>query len=169
MPTSLSEVKAGYLKDSNDPLLASLGFPESAWFTAAVILELAIQCPCFIYGSWALYKGEIPVYYGWLHHPWLRLTSLYAPCISRRPSDRPSAYPLLIAYASLASSSTLFCLVQALCGPTSSTLTSAHRQAIWQAYGPFLLVPTIMLVDMLSRCHHLIQSLPVVDRKVKSK
>lgn len=67
--------------------------------------------------------------------------------------DNVKVYPLLAVYGGLAASSTLFCLVQAL---ADNSLTDANRLYIMQAYGPFTVVPTIVLVDMLIRCTALI-------------
>ncbi|PWN18272.1 hypothetical protein BCV69DRAFT_252913 [Microstroma glucosiphilum] len=121
VPASLSQIKADYIRDSADPLLPRLGKPDAAWFTAAVVLELVLQCPTFLVGIWCLFRNDRRV------------------------------YPLLAAYATLGSSSTLFCLVQALHGPASAALTAANRQSLAGAYGPFLAVPSVLMVDMIAR------------------
>lgn len=121
VPTSLSHIKADYIRDSADPLLPRLGKPDAAWFTAAVVLELLVQCPIFLVGILGLVRDDRRV------------------------------YPLLAAYATLGSSSTLFCLVQALHGPASASLTAANRSSLAGAYGPFLAVPSVLMVDMIVR------------------
>ena len=126
IPRALTNVKLQYLSDSNDPLLSKIGSPEVAWFTTAVVIELLVQCPCFLIGAWGLCRNSAKV------------------------------YPLLIAYASLGTFSTMLCLAQALGGPSTDALTNANRVAIAQAYGPFTAIPVALLVDMAARCNALI-------------
>lgn len=104
--------------------MSRLGSPEVAWFEAAIILELVLQTPVFIHGAHQLIK------------------------------DNARVYPILAVYGGLASSSTLFSLVQALQAPS---LTQANRAYIVQAYGPFTVIPVIIMVDMVVRCTALIE------------
>ncbi|CAO1635475.1 unnamed protein product [Sympodiomycopsis kandeliae] len=121
VPQAARDVKTQYLKDSNDPLLGNAGSPEVAWFTLALSLELVFQVPVFVIGAWKLYKDDIGV------------------------------YPLLIAYATLGSFSTACCLAQVLGGHYDATLTSSNRWSIVEAYGPFTVIPGILLIDMIIR------------------
>lgn len=78
-------------------------------------------------------------------------------------------YPLLIAYSTLASITTLQCLFSVLFGPEIKSLTSANLQALLAGYVPFAVIPIIMLIDMIIRTTKLLRQLEVVEKGRKSQ
>ncbi|KAE8212032.1 hypothetical protein CF327_g4279 [Tilletia walkeri] len=126
VPSALVKVKADYLRDSNDPLIANALAPQYVWFWTAMVLEFVVQVPSFALGAWALARDD------------------------RR------FYPLLIAYSSCASVTTLQCLLTVLLGPERKTLSAENLRTILGSYVPFFLIPTLMLVDFTWRATSII-------------
>ncbi|CAO1613152.1 unnamed protein product [Jaminaea pallidilutea] len=122
VPKYLVEVKQDYLKQSNDHIVGQLATPEMAWFYMTVILELAWQVPSFILGIYGLVRDDWRI------------------------------WPILIAYASLAFSTTLIALWHLFHGPGSVSLSPANTAFLLQNYVPFTLIPFVMLIDFSNRC-----------------
>ncbi|KAK0530670.1 hypothetical protein OC842_003851 [Tilletia horrida] len=126
VPAALKQVKADYLRDSNDPLIRNATAPQYVWFWTAMVLEFLVQVPSFAVGAWALAK------------------------------DDKRFYPLLLAYAACASVTTLQCLLTVLLGTERALLSDANLRTILSSYVPFFLIPTFMLGDMLWRSTKLV-------------
>ncbi|KAL9931211.1 hypothetical protein V8E36_009938 [Tilletia maclaganii] len=121
VPAALKQVKADYLRDSNDPILRNVLSPAYVWFWTAMMVEIVVQVPSFALGAWALAR------------------------------DDKRFYPLLIAYSACASVTTLQCLLTVLLGAERATLSSENLRLILSSYVPFFLIPTVMLGDFLWR------------------
>ncbi|OAV99765.1 hypothetical protein PTTG_25289 [Puccinia triticina 1-1 BBBD Race 1] len=117
-----------YLENTSDPLMLSarLQDPNYLWFRWFLIHEALFFMPCFILGIRGLLKGT------------------------------PSIYPILLAYAAAASTTTATCFVVLVLGDHKVPLTPTQFMFLLSAYGPFFLIPAVMLVDMYHRIHRLI-------------
>ncbi|PWN44124.1 hypothetical protein IE81DRAFT_35523 [Ceraceosorus guamensis] len=147
-----------------------------AWFATSMILEFAVQVPVFVLGTIALWRGELACSVSegerrarrtvTSHES--RVTSLIRSvgpliivrgCSTRVPihPDDARIYPVLIFYSSLATFTTLQCLVTVLYGPESLSLSRSNKQVLLSGYIPFVIVPLALGCDMLRRCRALIE------------
>ncbi|KAA1094683.1 hypothetical protein PGT21_028289 [Puccinia graminis f. sp. tritici] len=119
-----------YLENTPDPLMLSARSqdPSFLWFRWFLVHEALFFLPCFLIGIRGLLKGT------------------------------PSVYPILLAYAAAASTTTATCLVVLVLGDHKVPLTSTQFIFLLSAYGPFFAIPAVMLVDMYHRIHRLIGS-----------
>jgi len=117
-----------YLKNTSDPLMlgARSQDPNYLWFRWFLLQEGLVFLPCFIFGIRGLLKGTA------------------------------SVYPLLLAYAAAASTTTATCLVVTVFGHQQVPFTSTELMVLLSANGPFFFIPAVMLVDMYHRIHRLI-------------
>lgn len=176
-----------YLRDSNDPLIRGVWNPDHRWFLVSVASELIFQVPCFLAAIVGLYNSEYSK--PELISKFKRsvkcnvkndLTLLTLLCSRHslpliplliRPSnltfaDNRKVYPILIAYSTLASITTIQCLASVLFGPEIKNLTSSNLVALLSGYVPFAVVPIIMMVDMTIRTTNLIGQ---VEEKEKDR
>ncbi|PLW22922.1 hypothetical protein PCASD_12016 [Puccinia coronata f. sp. avenae] len=109
-----------YFNNTSDPLMLSARSqdPNYLWFRWFLLHEGLFFLPCFILGIRGLLKGT------------------------------PSVYPLLLAYAAAASTTTATCFVVLLFGHHKVPLTSTQLTFLLSAYGPFFLIPAIMLEQL---------------------
>lgn len=103
-PESLRKVLQDYLITSQDPFLlaAAAKSPSHVWFRVLLASETVFQIPCFMIAIWGLLN------------------------------DNRRTYPLMVAYGTLAASSTLQCICSILYGSDGSSLTSVQTRALLQ-------------------------------------
>ncbi|KAF7770369.1 hypothetical protein Agabi119p4_6343 [Agaricus bisporus var. burnettii] len=142
VPKSLRALNEYYIVLSGDPLMGALaGLKHDfgmTWFKTFVTMEAFFQVPVFILGLSALWKGSKKI------------------------------YPLLLIYATSSATTTLPCLIYILSlpGPTPTTtpldhtLTFEQRLVLLSGYGPFFLVPLIMVFDFGSRLQKFVSQKP---------
>ncbi|SPO22078.1 uncharacterized protein UTRI_02080_B [Ustilago trichophora] len=136
-PEPLRKVLQDYLTSSKDPFLlaAAESSPEHVWFRVLLASETVFQIPCFVVGIWGLWN------------------------------DEKRTYPLMVAYGTLAASSTLQCICSVLYGKDGSGLTSAQVGGLLQNYIPFCIIPTLLTVDMILRTVKLLPSTPAIHKE----
>ncbi|SOV04749.1 uncharacterized protein UDID_02780 [Ustilago sp. UG-2017a] len=141
-PEPLRKVLQDYLTTSKDPLLlaAEARSANHVWFRVLLASETLLQIPFFVVAIWGLLN------------------------------DEKRTYPLMVAYGTLAASSTLQCICSVLLGSDAIGLSPAQIRGLLQYYVPFCLIPTLLTVDMMLRIVHLLPITPATAMvKVSSK
>lgn len=139
---ALKSVSYDYMTKSKDPFaLASWGLVQHEWefyfMKIFLYMELVIQIPAFILGTYGLHK------------------------------NKPTFYPLILCYATAALVTTTTVLFVAINLPSaddpsldaSSKFYALTHQARWTILGPlipFLAIPAVMWVDMFIRVMDLV-------------
>ncbi|KDN52158.1 hypothetical protein K437DRAFT_254537 [Tilletiaria anomala UBC 951] len=134
VPQALKSVRSDYLRDSRDPLLGNALHPRYAWFTLCLVAEMVVQVPAFIAGAYGLIR------------------------------DDARFYPIIIAYASWATLSTAECMVTVLFGDERKQLSHDNLRFLLSSYGPFTIIPAIMLVDFIIRTSSILGSTQVAEK-----
>ncbi|CCF53315.1 hypothetical protein NDA11_000786 [Ustilago hordei] len=141
-PEPLRKVLQDYLTTSKDPFLlaAEARSANHVWFRVLLASETLFQIPFFVVAIWGLLN------------------------------DEKRTYPLMVAYGTLAASSTLQCICSVLLGSDAIGLSPAQIRGLLQNYVPFCLIPTLLTVDMMLRIVHLLPITPATPMvKVSSK
>ncbi|SAM81214.1 uncharacterized protein UBRO_02780 [Ustilago bromivora] len=141
-PELLRKVLQDYLTTSKDPFLlaAEARSANHVWFRVLLASETLLQIPFFVVAIWGLLN------------------------------DEKRTYPLMVAYGTLAASSTLQCICSVLLGSDAIGLSPAQIRGLLQNYVPFCLIPTLLTVDMMLRIVHLLPITPATPMvKVSSK
>ncbi|SPC67171.1 uncharacterized protein UHOD_02780 [Ustilago sp. UG-2017b] len=141
-PEPLRKVLQDYLTTSKDPFLlaAEARSANHVWFRVLLASETLLQIPFFVVAIWGLLN------------------------------DEKRTYPLMVAYGTLAASSTLQCICSVLLGSDAIGLSPAQIRGLLQNYVPFCLIPTLLTVDMMLRIVHLLPITPATPMvKVSSK
>ncbi|KAH9471158.1 hypothetical protein MJO29_003075 [Puccinia striiformis f. sp. tritici] len=121
-----------YLENTSDPLMinAHTTDPNYLWFRWFLVHEALFFVPCFILGIHGLIKRT------------------------------PKIYPLLLAYAAAASTTTATSLIVVVWGDHHVPLTPTKLGVLASAYGPFFIIPVVLLIDMYIRIQRLIIRVP---------
>ncbi|KAN0061532.1 hypothetical protein ACQY0O_006379 [Thecaphora frezii] len=136
-PAPLRSLLRFYLETFHDPFLTALSNCDAAytWFHTLILTEVVFQIPLFVVAIVALKRQDRRV------------------------------YPLLVAYGTLAASSTLQCIASLVWGHEAATLTKTQLFGLLQNYVPFCLLPTLLCVDMTWRIICLLPSPTTLERK----
>ncbi|POW09868.1 hypothetical protein PSTT_06476 [Puccinia striiformis] len=121
-----------YLENTSDPLMinAHTTDPNYLWFRWFLVHEALFFVPCFMLGIHGLIKRT------------------------------PKIYPLLLAYAAAASTTTATSLIVVVWGDHHVPLTPTKLGVLASAYGPFFIIPVVLLIDMYIRIQRLIIRVP---------
>ncbi|EPQ26195.1 uncharacterized protein PFL1_06131 [Pseudozyma flocculosa PF-1] len=131
-PAPVRAALSFYLEAFKDPFLLALARQDAAytWFHALVVSEVVVQLPLFVVGIVALRRDDVRV------------------------------YPLLVAYGTLAASSTMQCIASLVFGNDGIGLTPKEVLGLLQNYVPFCILPAVLCVDMSMRIIRLLPSPP---------
>ncbi|KZT59878.1 hypothetical protein CALCODRAFT_481179 [Calocera cornea HHB12733] len=153
VPQPLKDFLAWYLRTSNDPVVSGalglIGSPgDFAWIKSFFFLEGFFQLPTFFIALYGLWTAS------------------------------PRINVLILIYAASTATTVLPCVMTVLALPTTSditikagltSLTDIQRYLLLSSYVPFMIVPTIMTVDIGFRTLRLVETAVQLTKKAETK